>query len=107
VAIQAVTGALYYQLNQLDAVRSALDGGENEARAFGRLRIFKMAQPSFRTALRRLSEQQIGESFRALALIDRQSKGRAGGEPWQTLERMLIGLCAPSRSAPPAGFGNH
>jgi DNA polymerase-3 subunit delta len=106
VAIQAVTGALYYQLNQLDAVRSALESGENEARAFGRLRVFRMAQPLFRAALRRLSESQIGESFHALALIDRQSKGRAAGEPWQTLDRMLIRLCASSRRAAPAGFGS-
>jgi len=104
VAIQAVAGALYYQLNQLDAVRRALEIGENEGRAFGRFGVFKMAQPAFRTALRRLSERQIGESFRALALIDRQSKGRAAGEPWQTLDQMLVRLCAPSRSAAPDSY---
>jgi DNA polymerase-3 subunit delta len=104
VAIQAVAGALYYQLNQLDAVRRALEVGESEARAFGRLRVFKMAQPAFRTALRRLSERQIGDSFRALALIDRQSKGRAAGEPWQTLDQMLVRLCEPSGSAVPHSF---
>jgi DNA polymerase-3 subunit delta len=99
VAIQAVAGALYYQMNQLDAVRCAVRSGESEARAFGRLRIFSMAQPLIRTALKRLSGRQISESFRALALIDRQSKGRAEGDPWQTLDQMLLALCAgPARS---------
>jgi len=106
VAIQAVTGALYYQLNQLDAVRSALGKGDNEDRAFGRLRIFKAAQPAFRQALRRLSERQIGDAFGALALIDRQSKGRASGEPWQTLDRMLIALCVRSDRGVAGQFAN-
>jgi len=102
VAIQAVTGALYYQLAQLNAIRCAVTGGENEARAFGRLRVFKMAQPLFRLALRRLSQRQISDSFRALALIDRQSKGRAAGDAWQTLDQMLLELCAQPGSAGPA-----
>jgi len=99
VAIQAVTAALYYQLGQLDAVRCAVSSGESEARALGRQRVFKMAQPHFREALRRLSQRQIGDSFRALALADRQSKGQAAGDPWQTLDQMLLALCARSKSA--------
>jgi DNA polymerase III delta subunit len=53
-----------------------------------------MAQPLFRHALSRLSDRQIGDSFRALALLDRQGKGRAAGDPWQTLDQMLLALCA-------------
>jgi hypothetical protein len=26
--------------------------------------------------------------------MDRQSKGRAAGDPWQTLDQMLLALCA-------------
>jgi len=93
VAIQAVAGALYYQLGQLDAARCAVLGGENEARAFGRLRILKMAQPAFSQALRRVTARQLGNAMRALALVDHQGKGRAPGDPWQTLDRMLLALC--------------
>jgi DNA polymerase-3 subunit delta len=101
VAIQAIGGALYYQVNQLDAVRCALRSGESEARVFGRLRIFRMAQPLLRMALKRLSGRQIGDAFRSLALMDRQSKGRAAGDPWQTLDQMLLALCAaPGKSGP-------
>ncbi len=101
VAIQAVTGALNYQLGQLDGVRCAMRGGENEARAFSRLGVFKIAQPLFSQALRRLSDRQIGDSFRALALVDRQSKGRAAGDPWQTLDQMLLTLCTRAKGAGP------
>jgi len=104
VAIQAVTAALYYQLGQLDAVRCAVRSGESEARAFGRHRVFKMAQPQFREALRRLTQRQIDDSFHALALADRQSKGRAAGDPWQTLDQMLLALCARSGSVHAARF---
>jgi len=96
VAIQAVTGALYYQLSQLSAVQSAVVKGEDEARAFGRLRIFRMAQPLYSQALRRVSERQLGDSFRGLSLVDRQSKGHAAGDPWQTLDTIILGLCAGS-----------
>lgn len=96
VALQAITGAMYYQIGQLDAVRVAVQAGENEARAFSRMRVFAMAQPLFRHALNRLSDRQIGDAFRALALMDRQSKGRAAGDAWQTLDQMLLALCAES-----------
>ncbi|MGH8035606.1 MAG: DNA polymerase III subunit delta, partial [Lysobacterales bacterium] len=93
MAIQEVTGALSYQLAQLNALYCAVRSGESEKAALDRLRIFKMAQPLFRQALSRLSGRQIGNSFRALALLDRQGKGRARGDPWHTLNRMLLELC--------------
>jgi DNA polymerase-3 subunit delta len=96
VAIQAVTGALYYQLSQLSAVQSAVLSGENEERVFSRLRIFRLAQPLYRQALRRVSAWQLGDSLRALSLVDRQGKGRAAGDPWQTLDGIILGLCAGS-----------
>jgi hypothetical protein len=34
--------------------------------------------------------------FRALGLIDRQSKGRAPGDAWQTLDRLLWFICDPT-----------
>jgi DNA polymerase-3 subunit delta len=92
VAIQAVTGALYYQLSQLDSVRVAIGRGDSEARAFGESRVFKMHQPLMRQALRRLDGGRVGRSFQALSLIDRQSKGQHEGDPWQTLNRMILDL---------------
>jgi DNA polymerase III delta subunit len=48
-----------------------------------------------KAAIRRLSEYNLDDSFRSLALIDRQSKGRAAGDPWQTLDRLIWHLCEP------------
>jgi DNA polymerase-3 subunit delta len=98
-AIQAVTGAMYRELSVADSVRAAVESGENESAAFGRLHIWQARQGPIRQALGRLSAFHFGESFRALGLIDRQSKGRAKGDPWQTLDRLLWFLCDPSSPA--------
>jgi DNA polymerase-3 subunit delta len=98
-AIQAVTGAMYRELSVADSVRAAVESGENESAAFGRLHIWQARQGPIRQALRRLDAFHFGECFRALGLIDRQSKGRAKGDPWQTLDRLLWFLCDPSSPA--------
>ena len=95
VAIQAVSGALHRELMLTDTVREALQCGQQESSVFGKLRIWPARQAPIRQALKRLSPFDFGESFRALALIDRQSKGRAAGDPWQTLDRLLWLLCDP------------
>jgi DNA polymerase-3 subunit delta len=100
VAIQAVSGALYRELMLTDTVRSAIQSGEQESAVFGKLRIWPARQTPIKQALKRLSALEFGESFRILALIDRQSKGRAGGDPWQTLDRLLWYLCDPSAVKP-------
>jgi len=95
VAIQAVSGALYREITLLDTVRVAVSNGEGESAVFGKLRIWPARQAPMRQALQRLSEYALSESFRTLALIDLQSKGRASGDPWQTLDHLLWFLCKP------------
>jgi DNA polymerase-3 subunit delta len=96
VAIQAVTGAIYRELGIAEAARSAMSAGESESAVFGRLRIWQARQGPVRRLLQRLSALQFGEAFRALSVIDRQSKGRAAGDAWQTLDRLLWFLCDPT-----------
>lgn len=96
VAIQLVTGALYRELATVDAIRLAFRAGEAESAVFSKFRIWPARQAPIRRALGRLSGFDFGESFRALTLIDRQSKGRAAGDTWQTLDRLLWYLCDPS-----------
>jgi DNA polymerase-3 subunit delta len=96
VAIQAITGAIYRELGMAEAARSAMSAGESESAVFGRLRIWQARQGPVRQLLQRLSALQFGEAFRALGLIDRQSKGRAEGDAWQTLDRLLWFLCDPT-----------
>jgi len=96
VAIQAVTGALYRELSVVDTVGTALRAGQPESAVFSKLRIWPARQAPIRQALSRFSGFEFGESFRALSLIDRQSKGRAYGDAWQTLDRLLWYLCDPA-----------
>ena len=103
MAIQALVGALYYQLGQLHDVHGALRAGENEAQAFRQSRVFGLMQPAMRQAVRRLTADQIDQSFRFLAMADRQSKGQAAGDPWQTLDEMLLGLCGIGQASRQTG----
>jgi DNA polymerase-3 subunit delta len=95
IPIQAVTGSLYRELLLTDTASSAIRAGENESSVFRKLQIWPARQGPIKQAMRRLSDRDLGESFRALSLIDRQSKGRAPGDPWQTLDRLLWSLCEP------------
>ncbi len=95
VAIQVVTGALYREMSLVESVNSALSGGEDAATVFGRLRIWPARQGPIRDAGRRLGSRGCGEVLRRLSLIDRQSKGRAAGDAWQSLDHLLCYLCNP------------
>ena len=100
VAIQLVYAALYRELSVADTVRAATQSGENEAVTFKKLRVWPARQGAMRQTLRRLSGDDFGEAFRTLSLIDRQSKGRARGDAWQTLDRLLWFLCDPAAVKP-------
>jgi DNA polymerase-3 subunit delta len=101
IPIQLVTGSLYRELMLTDTARSALRSGENESAVFRKLQIWPARQGPMKQAMQRLSDEDMGESFRTLSLIDRQSKGRAAGDPWQTLDRLLWSLCEPGTLSPP------
>ncbi len=92
VAIQAVVGALNYQLSQIEGVRASIAAGDSEGSAFARQRVFQMHQPLMRQALRRIPASTLAAAFSMLAKIDQQSKGQQSGDPWQTLDLMLLDL---------------
>lgn len=95
IAIQLVYAALYRELTLADTVRAAVASGEAEAAVFRKLRVWPARQGPMRQAVRRLSAPHFNAAFRALSLVDRQSKGRAAGDAWQTLDRLLWFLCDP------------
>jgi len=95
IPIQLVTGSLYRELMLADSARAAIRSGENESSVFRKLQIWPARQGPMQQAMKRMVESGFGEAFRALALIDRQSKGRAAGDPWQSLDRLLWALCEP------------
>ena len=96
-----VYAALYRELVVTETVRAANAAGEDLASAFRRLRVWPARQAAIRQALRRLSAGDLGEAIRGLSLIDRQSKGRAEGDAWQTLDRLLWLVCDPRRAVFP------
>ncbi|MEE8496085.1 MAG: DNA polymerase III subunit delta [Xanthomonadales bacterium] len=93
--IQPVIGALYRELSLTAAVRAAIHSGKSASSVFHNFNVWSARQGPMKAAIQRLSEYQLDDSFRSLALIDRQSKGRAAGDPWQTLDRLLWHLCEP------------
>ncbi len=93
--IQIVVGALYRELSLAGTVRAAIHSGENESSVFRKFNVWSTRQGPMKAAIRRLSADNLDDTFRSLALIDRQSKGRAAGDPWQTLDRLLWHMCEP------------
>ncbi len=87
-----VVGALIRELKTTEAFRLAMRGGEPESAVFGRLRVWRDRQAVIRSAARRLNTRRLFAAFRQLSLIDRQSKGRAAGDPWQSLDTLLLQL---------------
>lgn len=90
--IPLLLGALLRELKTTEAFRFAMRGGEAEATVFRRLNVWHNRQSTVRSAARRLKTRQLFDAFRQLSLIDKQSKGQAAGNPWQSLDRLLLQL---------------
>ena len=100
VAIQPVTAALYNELALAEGLLGArLEGGDDSA-YFSRARVWQMRQAPMKMAAGRLRQDDFGKAFRLLKTIDLQGKGRATGDPWLTLDRLLVFLCQPRAQGP-------
>lgn len=85
-------GALLRELKTTEAFRLAMRAGEPEAAVFRRLNVWYNRQNTIRMAARRLNTLRLFGAFKQLSLIDRQSKGRAAGNPWQSIDTLLLQL---------------
>lgn len=92
--IPLLLGALLRELKNVEAYRLAVRGGEAESMVFRRLNIWQNRQNTVRAAARRLDTLKLFSAFKMLSLIDRQSKGRAAGDPWQNIDALLVQLSA-------------
>ena len=90
--IPLLLGALLRELQTAEAFRLAMRTGESESMAFRRLNVWFNRQNTIRAAARRLNARKLFAAFKQLSLIDRQSKGRAAGDPWQSLDNLLLQL---------------
>ena len=85
-------GALLKERKVVEAYRLAMRGGEQETMVFRRLNVWQNRQHTVRTAARRLGTLRLFNAFKMLSLIDRQSKGRAGGDAWQSVDSLMVQL---------------
>jgi DNA polymerase-3 subunit delta len=92
--IQPLVGALLKELKTTEACRLALRSGESADSAFRRLNVWYGRKQIIGAAARRLNTRALYDAFELLALIDRQGKGRAAGDPWQTVDQLLLRLAA-------------
>jgi DNA polymerase-3 subunit delta len=90
--IPMLLGALLKELKVVETYRLAVRGGEQETMVFRRLNVWQNRQHTVRTAARRLDTLRLFGAFKMLSLIDRQSKGRAPGDPWQSVDTLLLQL---------------
>jgi len=87
-------GALLKELKTTEAYSQAMSRGESESMVFKRLNVWHNRQGTVRAAARRLDTRLRYDAFKMLSLIDKQSKGRAAGDPWQSIDTLLLRLSA-------------
>ncbi len=87
-------GALVKELKVVEAYGLAVRKGEEESMVFRRLNVWQNRQNTVRVVSRRLGTDQIGAAFKMLSLVDRQSKGQSTGDPWQSIDTLLLQLAA-------------
>jgi DNA polymerase-3 subunit delta len=98
-AIPALTGMLARELQTLARLARLQGSGGNLAAAFRELRVWESRQAGYRRALGRHAPALWDRHVAALAAVDRQSKGRAEGDAWQALERLLLAVAEPRAAA--------
>jgi DNA polymerase III subunit delta len=83
------------QVHALALAAAAQESGGNVAQVLTQARVWDSKQPLFRRALQRGSASHFDRLLSDCARIDRISKGRADGDPWRELERLIVGISAP------------
>lgn len=91
-AVPALLGMIVMELQRGAALARVQARGGNLAAAFKAQRVWDAKQPMYRRALQR----HLPESWDALlvqaGLVDRIAKGRAPGDAWVALERLMLAL---------------
>jgi DNA polymerase-3 subunit delta len=94
-AVPALMGPIVQTLLQLAALSAEAVRGDDLRSAMAAQRIWDSKQAQYRDALKR-HDAARWEAFAIEAgRIDRMSKGRAAGDPWVTLERLLTAVAQP------------
>ncbi len=83
------------QVSALALLSAVQEAGGNMAQAMQQARVWDAKQPLFRRAIGRGSASHFEKLLSDCARLDRISKGRADGDPWRELERLIVGIAAP------------
>lgn len=94
-AVPALMGAIIGQLQQLAQVSMLVDRGVPAARAMDDARVWKTRQAMLQRALSRGSAAHWERLLADAGQVDRMAKGRAAGDPWIALERLLVRIARP------------
>ncbi len=80
------------QLHALARVAAVADSGGNVSASMMQCGIWDARQPAFRRALTRLSPAQTEQLAAECGRVERIAKGRAAGDAWLALERLLTAV---------------
>lgn len=94
VAVPALMGMLVLELRSTAALANALANGENLAGLFKSHFIWPNKQPMYRRALERHSAGRWQRFLVMAGQVDRASKGRASGDAWLHLQRLIAAIAS-------------
>ena len=94
-AVPALMGMVVMELQRAAALARVQDRGGNLAAEFKAQRMWDSKQATYRRALQRHGVARWERFVAEAGRIDRISKGRAPGDAWQVLERLLLAVAEP------------
>lgn len=95
--VPALLGMVVKELQRIAAIARVQARGGNLAAEFKAQQIWESRQAAYRRALPRHSASQWENFVARVAVVDQAAKGRAAGDPWILLERLLLAV-ADSRA---------
>ena len=98
-AIPALMGMVVKELQRAVAVARVHARGGNLAAEFRAQQIWETKQAAYRRALGRHPASRWEEFVAQAGLVDRIAKGRAPGDAWVALERLLLSVADPKAQA--------
>lgn len=91
-AVPALLGMIVMELQRGAALAQVQSRGGNLSAAFKAQRIWDAKQPMYQRALKRHAPSAWEAMLAQAGQVDRIAKGRAPGDAWQALERLMLAL---------------
>lgn len=88
-----VLWALAREVRTLQELRQDCDSGQSAQQAMSARRVWPKRMPLVQAALARHDRESLSHLLELAARVDGSIKGFAGGNPWDNLEDLVLGLC--------------